>query len=106
MTYQTKAERLTAGETFITKEGGNSMVPLIHSKQPYRLAPCTWEQAQVGDILYCRVKGNFFTHLVKAKDDVRGVLIGNNRGGTNGWTKAVYGKVVEVLPFKNDTNGF
>ena len=26
-----------------------------------------------------------------------GLLIGNNKGGINGWTKQVYGRVVEVL---------
>ena len=52
---------------------------------------------KVGDIVYCKVKGNYYTHLVKATNSKRGVLIGNNRGGINGWTKAVYGKVVKIL---------
>ena len=47
-------------------------------------------------MVYCRVKGNFYTHLVKAKNVKRGVLIGNNHGRNNGWTKKVYGKVTEV----------
>jgi glycosyltransferase involved in cell wall biosynthesis len=25
------------------------------------------------------------------------LVIGNNKGGTNGWTKAVYGKVVKTI---------
>jgi hypothetical protein len=91
-----KLERLQAGETFITKEYGNSMVPLINSGQEHRIAPCTWELVEIGDIVYCKVKGSFYTHLVKAKDD-RGVQIGNNKGGINGWTRQVYGKVIEVI---------
>lgn len=91
-----KLERLQAGETFVTSEKGNSMVPLIHSGQEHVLAPAGWEDVVVGDICYCRVGGRFYTHLVKAKDDKRGVQIGNNNGGINGWTKQVYGKVVEV----------
>jgi hypothetical protein len=94
---QKKIERLKAGETIVSREPGNSMVPLIKHRQPVRLAPATWEEVEPGDIVYCRVKGNVYTHLVKAKNEKRGVLIGNNRGGTNGWTKQVFGKVIEVL---------
>ena len=41
----------------------------------------------LGDIVFCKVKGRYYTHLVRAKGD-RGVLIGNNHGKINGWTKA------------------
>ena len=92
-----KLERLQNGETFVTSEKGNSMVPIIKSGQEHRLVPTKWEDCNEGDIVYCKVKGNFYTHLVKAKNDDRGLLIGNNRGGINGWTKQVYGKVIEVL---------
>lgn len=91
-----KLERLQNGETFTTSEKGNSMVPLIKSGQEHVIAPATIENVNVGDIVYCKVKGNFYTHLVKAKDEQRGCLIGNNRGGINGWTKAIFGKVIEV----------
>lgn len=93
----TKLELLQAGQTFVTSESGNSMVPLIYSKQKHELAPATWETVNVGDIVYCKVKGRFFTHLVKAKNDDRGCQIGNNKGHINGWTKAVYGKVTKVF---------
>ena len=91
-----KLERLQNGETFTTSEKGNSMVPLIKSGQEHKLAPCTLDDIEVGDIVYCKVKGRFYTHLVKALGD-KGALIGNNKGGTNGWTKKVFGKVIEVL---------
>jgi hypothetical protein len=92
-----KLKRLSGGETFITSERGNSMSPLIKSGQDHKLAPTTWEECNVGDIVYCKVKGNFYTHLVKSKNVDHGVLIGNNRGGVNGWTKQVYGRVIEIL---------
>lgn len=92
-----KLEKLLNGETFITSEKGNSMVPIIKSKQDHKLKPAVWEECNVGDIVYCKVKGNFYTHLVKAKNDDKGLLIGNNKGGVNGWTKQVYGKVIEIL---------
>lgn len=94
-----KLERLQKGETFVTKEKGNSMIPLIKSGQPHKLAPITLDKVEVGDIVYCKVAGRFFTHLVKAKNDQKGCQIGNNKGHINGWTKNIYGKVVEVLPF-------
>jgi hypothetical protein len=95
-----KLERLQAGETFITWEKGNSMQPLIHSLQEHKLSPCTWEECKPGDIVYCKVKGSFLTHLVTAKDPKRGLQISNNHGKVNGWTKAVYGKVIEIIKYK------
>jgi hypothetical protein len=91
-----KLERLQNGETFETNEKGNSMVPLIKSGQNHILAPATWETVEVNDIVYAKVKGNFYTHLVKAKDLQKGCLIGNNKGGINGWTKNIFGKVIEI----------
>ena len=90
-------ESLEKGEPCTHVGHGNSMTPLIKSGQPVKLIPLTWEQCERGDMVYCKVNGNLFTHLVKGKNDKRGVLIGNNHGRINGWTKKVYGKVVEVL---------
>lgn len=92
-----KLERLQNGESFVTSEKGNSMVPLIKSGQEHMLEPCSWEDAEVGDIVYCKVRGNWYTHLVTAKNDKRGCQISNNSGYVNGWTKAVYGVVTEVI---------
>lgn len=92
-----KVERLLSGETITSKEAGNSMLPILKSKQPVVLEPTDWTKVKDGDIVYCKVKGNYYTHLVKATNPKRGVLIGNNHGNINGWTKAVYGKVIKIL---------
>lgn len=92
-----KVERLQKGESFETSEKGNSMTPKIMSGQKHVLSPITMEEVQIGDIVYCKVHGRFFTHLVKAKDPIKGLLIGNNHGHINGWSKQVYGKVTKVL---------
>jgi len=92
-----KVTRLLAGETIISKEPGNSMLPLIKSRQPVEIEPTTWDKVDVGDIVYCKVSGHLYTHLVKAKDPLKGVLIGNNKGNINGYTKNVYGKVINIL---------
>ena len=91
-----KEEKLKRGETFITSEKGNSMSPIIKSGQEHKLAPVKLEDVKVGDIVFCKVKGHYYTHLVKGKG-MRGLLIGNNKGGINGWTKQVFGKVTEIL---------
>ena len=91
-----KLEKLQNGESFVTSEKGNSMLPLIKSGQEHKLEPISWQDCKKDDIVYCKVKGNFYTHLVKAVDEKKGLLIGNNRGKINGWTKQVYGRVVEV----------
>jgi hypothetical protein len=92
-----KAKRLLDGETIISKEPGNSMTPLLKSRQPVKLEPTDLTKVKVGDIVFCKVRGNYYTHLVKAKNDKRGCLIGNNHGHINGWTKNIYGKVIEIL---------
>lgn len=92
-----KLEKLQNGESFTTSEKGNSMVPILKSGQEHILAPATWEEVEKGDVVYCKVKGNHYTHLVKGKNDKKGCLIGNNKGGINGWTKQVFGKVIEIL---------
>ena len=92
-----KLERLQAGETITTSEKGNSMLPLIKSGQEHILEPAKWETCEPGDIVYCKVRGKMYTHLVKGKSNETGLLIGNNHGYINGWTKQVYGKVIQVL---------
>ncbi len=92
-----KVEKLQAGETIISKEPGNSMLPLIKSKQPVKIEPATWEDVKTGDIVYCKVKGNYYTHLVSAIDINKGCQISNNSGYVNGWTKNIFGKVIEIL---------
>lgn len=92
-----KVEKLLSGETITSKEPGNSMTPILESRQPVEITPTTWDKVEVGDIVYCKVKGNYYTHLVKSKNEKRGVQIGNNHGYINGWTKNVYGKITKIF---------
>lgn len=88
-------EDLRAGRTTRLRGHGNSMHPRIPSGSVVVLEPCDAESCEVGDAVLCRVNGRIFTHLVKAKQGGR-VQISNLKGHVNGWTKAVYGKVIEV----------
>lgn len=92
-----KLEKLLNGESVITSEKGNSMLPLIKSGQEHKLEPVNIEDVKIDDIVYCKVKGHMYTHLVKAKDPIKGCQIGNNKGHINGWTKQIYGIVTEII---------
>lgn len=74
---------------------GNSMLPIIKSG-----ALLTFQRAnqyEIGDIVFCKVKGRFIdAHKVIKKDLNRGYLIANNHGFENGWTKTIYGKVIKI----------
>lgn len=77
------------------KAFGSSMMPILKSGSLLRFeAHLDYE---VGDIVFCKVKGRFIdAHKIVKKDPNRGYLIANNHGHENGWTHKVYGKVVEV----------
>lgn len=92
-----KLERLQKEKVIITKEKGNSMLPKIKSNQEHKLQACTIDDVEIGDIVYCKVSGRYYTHLVYAKNAEKGCLIGNMSGFKNGWTKQIYGKVIEIL---------
>jgi hypothetical protein len=68
----------------------------IESGQLVTVSPAP-ERLEVGDVVLCRVRGAEYLHVIKA---VRGdrYLIGNNRGGLNGWVSrpAIFGKLVRV----------
>lgn len=89
-------ERLKKGETVQIRPRGGSMKGKIESGDLVTIEPRT-APVEKDDIVLCRVHGQEYLHLVKAVDGER-CLIGNNRGGTNGWTSLsqVFGKVVKV----------
>ncbi len=86
-------ERLLKGETVTFRPRGNSMTPLVVSGQLCTVVPVT--EPKKGDIVLCRVHGREYLHLVKAVNGDR-YLIGNNRGGINGWIgrPSIFGKLV------------
>lgn len=99
--HQYIIEKLSQGDTVVHKEGGNSMVPIIKSRQPVTLAPCQEKDLAKGDIVFCKVRGRHFVHLIKAIKNVGGTkkfLIGNNHGHNNGWIgfTNIFGKVVKI----------
>ena len=89
-----KADLETAG-TGKLKAFGNSMLPIL--KNGSLLTFVKAPDYNIGDIVFCKVKGRYIdAHKVVKNDTNKGFLIANNHGFENGWTKIVYGKVVEA----------
>lgn len=88
-------EDLLAGQQTRIRPHGGSMRGKVESGQLVTLDPVAVCDLKIGDIVLCRVKGNVYLHLVKAKQEGR-VQIGNNRGGVNGWTRTVYGIATKI----------
>ncbi len=61
------------------------------------LDPCDPARLSVGDVVLVRVRGRDYLHLIKAINGGR-FLIGNNRGGTNGWVghNCIYGVATKI----------
>ena len=73
------------------------MTPRIRHRQKCTYAPVRGpEDVRVGDMVFCKVKHSYFTHMVTA---VRGdqYQISNNHGHTNGWItiESIFGRVIK-----------
>jgi SOS-response transcriptional repressor LexA len=75
------------------KAFGSSMLPILKSGSLLTFEQVT--EYEIGDIVFCKVKGRYIdAHKVIKKDSNKGFLIANNHGWENGWTKIIYGRVV------------
>jgi len=92
-------ESLRRGEAVTIRPRGRSMSGRVEDGDLVTLSPCDPASLSVGDVVLVRVRGNDLLHLVKAIDGNR-ILIGNNRGGTNGWVGrgSVHGRAVRIEP--------
>lgn len=90
-------EALSKGQTAQVKPRGHSMRGKVNDGDLVTLAPCDAATLKVGDIVLVRVHGHIYLHLIKAVDQGR-FLIGNNRGGINGWVGAnsIYGIATRI----------
>jgi hypothetical protein len=100
--YDAYKARLQAGENVKFRSSGGSMVPKIHSRQECEYQPVTSaDQVNKGDIVWCKVNGSHYTHLVSAKKqdgETYSFQISNNKGRVNGWIgiENIFAKVVAV----------
>jgi hypothetical protein len=99
--YEAVIEQLRRGERVVHREGGNSMTPIIRSREPVLLAWCEPADLKKGDIVFCKVRGNFYTHKILGVKTAKGerlFQIGNNHGHVNGCVGAdkIFGRVLDV----------
>jgi SOS-response transcriptional repressor LexA len=73
------------------------MAGLVNDGDMVTVAPYGEAEPQMGDIVLVKVRGHEYLHLIKARQGDR-YLIGNNRGGINGWVgrSAIFGRAVKV----------
>jgi SOS-response transcriptional repressor LexA len=77
------------------KAFGTSMLPIIESGSLLTFE--VKDEYEVGDIVFCKVKGRYIdAHKVTKTDNKKGYMIANNRGYENGWTKTIFGYVTEI----------
>lgn len=98
------AEHLKARETCKVTGIGQSMTPILKSRQPVICEPVTEETVlKKRDIVMCKVKGHYYLHLIwsikKGKNGTEMYLIGNNHNHANGTVgrSQIFGRVVEIL---------
>lgn len=96
MDWAKLVERLQKGEVVSFRPRGNSMQGKIESGNLVTVDPQDFDPKK-GDIVFCKVKGCYYVHLVSAvKTDQ--YQISNNKGHVNGWIgkKAIFGRVTSV----------
>jgi phage repressor protein C with HTH and peptisase S24 domain len=90
------ADKLLSGETVECRPRGSSMTPKIKSGQLITISP-DLSELHKGDVVFCKVKGKYFVHLLSAIQGER-YQISNNHNHVNGWIgkNSMFGKVVKV----------
>lgn len=98
------AKHLRDGETCKVIGIGNSMTPILKSRQSVICVPVTEEtELKKRDIVMCKVNGHFYLHLIwsvkRGKNNCEQYLIGNNHNHANGiiGRQHIFGKVVQIL---------
>ena len=77
---------------------GNSMTGKINSGDQVVIKQVPTYALRVGDIVYAKVKGNYYLHLLSAISPEDRYQISNNHGYVNGWINddKIYGLCVKV----------
>lgn len=81
------------------KPVGNSMTGKINSGDQVIVKNVPVYAIRVGDIVYAKVKGNYYLHLLSAIDETNyRYQISNNHGHVNGWVGPdhIYGLCVQI----------
>lgn len=99
LNYATMISTLQEGRNIESiRAFGNSMTPLIKSGQSLKIEPAGNIDLEKGDMVFCKVRGNYYIHKITAIEGDR-YQISNNHGHINGWTTRtkIYGIVTEIF---------
>lgn len=96
MRYNDIIRELGAGRNVTLHPKGNSMTPRIESGQRIVLSPASLSEIAKGDVVLAKVKGRYMIHLVTTVGDDGRVMISNNHGHDNGWSRQIFGRVTEI----------
>ena len=97
---QETCNHLRNGEVCKVTGIGNSMTPILKSRQPVICIPVDKNTIlSKRDIVLCKVNGRYYLHLIWSLKPGDRFLIGNNHNHPNGVISRsnIYGKVVEIL---------
>lgn len=93
--YERLKQELEEKGTGSMKCFGQSMLPLIKSGS--KITFIKQPKYKVGDIVFCRVKGDWIdAHIITKTHPKRGFMISNYDGWENGWTNTIFGKAVQL----------
>lgn len=93
--YERLLEDLKTKGTGKMKVFGHSMMPKIKSGS--LLTFQKQEQYEIGEVVFCQIGTKYIdAHLITKIDSQGRYMISNNKGWDNGWTKKIFGKVVEI----------
>ena len=76
------------------------MTPKIKSGQSVLIEPVTDKtELKKKDVVFCKVNGHYYLHLISAIKGQNAYQISNNHGHVNGTIgrKNIYGKLVRIL---------
>ena len=83
---------------------GSSMLPILKSGSTVHFE--RRESYEVGDAVFCKVKGRWIDcHLITKIGSDGKYMIANNHGWENGWTRTIFGKAVSSS-YKGETTAF
>lgn len=92
--YEMALKTLNEGKKHKMKVFGSSMKPLIESGSVLTFQKT--DDYQIDDVVMTKVRGNWMVHkITKIGADGR-YMISNNKGHDNGWTKQIFGRVIEA----------
>lgn len=93
--YEYLKESLAKTGSGTMKCFGNSMLPKLSN--PSLCAYVVQDKYEIGDIVFCKVRGRYIDAHLITKIDADRYMIANNHGWENGWTKIIYGKVISSV---------